>query len=88
MLLLLMMRGNSAPNVLTRGYLPPPQSPPLPPMCETVTIEVDEEIEMEECKNVDEQKCTMGMYLFHLFHIIVNISQFLFSFYIISIYFS
>ena len=55
-----MMGVKSAPNELSRGYLPPPQSDPAPAMCETVTTEVDKQIEMEECRNVDEEKCTMG----------------------------
>ena len=72
------MRVKAAPNELTRGYLPPPppQSPPVPPMCETVTIEVDTEVEMEECRNVDEQKCTMGMYLFILFCLSLDVLYF------------
>ena len=43
---------------LTRGYLPPP--PPQAAPCRSVTVEEEQEIEMEECQTVDKQECSSG----------------------------
>ena len=45
---------------LTRGYLPPPPPQAAPAACRSVTVEEEQEIEMEECQTVDKQECSSG----------------------------
>ena len=43
---------------VARGYLPPP--PPSDPVCDVITVEESQEVEMEECTTIDQEQCNTG----------------------------